>query len=189
LIPVQRESVYPGNELAHAAMVPASRALPAHPQDAIVAAYQHAKSRGLGDPGAYNMSNECEYWAEGSQAWFDATMRLGKRPCPAAAPALALPLPLPLRLPALALALAELASHCGTSWLLPSPRQLAVRSAPPALGKCACLPTHSSTHPHAHPHPHPRTPTHPLTYPTAHPHPTSCRRDQRYHHSGAAQGP
>ncbi|KAL4451787.1 hypothetical protein ABPG75_007449 [Micractinium tetrahymenae] len=27
------------------------------------------------DPACYMMANECEYWAEGSQAWFDATVR------------------------------------------------------------------------------------------------------------------
>lgn len=32
------------------------------------------------DPACYMMANECEYWAEGSQAWFDATVRKGKRP-------------------------------------------------------------------------------------------------------------
>lgn len=30
------------------------------------------------DPSCYMMANECEYWAEGSQAWFDATVREGE---------------------------------------------------------------------------------------------------------------
>ncbi len=30
------------------------------------------------DPACYMMANECEYWAEGSQAWFDATLREGE---------------------------------------------------------------------------------------------------------------
>lgn len=30
------------------------------------------------DPACYMMANECEYWAEGSQAWFNATVREGE---------------------------------------------------------------------------------------------------------------
>ena len=30
------------------------------------------------DPDCYMMANECEYWAEGTQAWFDATVREGR---------------------------------------------------------------------------------------------------------------
>lgn len=47
-------------------------------QDEIAAAYQAAKAGGGYDPGCYMMANSSEYWAEGSQAWFEATVREGE---------------------------------------------------------------------------------------------------------------
>ena len=41
------------------------------------AAYLHATKEGLYDRDCYMASNESEYWAEGSQSWFDATVRCG----------------------------------------------------------------------------------------------------------------
>ena len=45
----------------------------------ITEAYKHAKRSGGYDLSCYMMSNESEYWAEGTQAWFDATVREGER--------------------------------------------------------------------------------------------------------------
>lgn len=65
-------------------------------QDEIAAAFQAAKAGGSYDPGCYMMANSSEYWAEGSQAWFEATVRegehlrylcLGFRCCSSCAPA------------------------------------------------------------------------------------------------------
>ena len=41
-------------------------------------AYRAARQGGRYDASAYCMSNECEYWAEATQAWFDATVRQGE---------------------------------------------------------------------------------------------------------------
>ncbi len=42
---------------------------------AVEAAYRNARDRGLYPAGIYMMANSAEYWAEGTQAWFDATIR------------------------------------------------------------------------------------------------------------------
>lgn len=47
-------------------------------QVAIKEAYQAAHASGRYDTSCYMMANECEYWAEGTQAWFDATVREGE---------------------------------------------------------------------------------------------------------------
>ncbi|EFN55802.1 hypothetical protein CHLNCDRAFT_145288 [Chlorella variabilis] len=44
-------------------------------QESIVDAYQAAHASGRYDLSCYMMENESEYWAEGTQAWFDATVR------------------------------------------------------------------------------------------------------------------
>lgn len=41
-------------------------------------AYQAAHASGRYDLSCYMMENESEYWAEGTQAWFDATVREGE---------------------------------------------------------------------------------------------------------------
>ncbi len=42
---------------------------------AVEAAYRNAIGRGLYPARIYMMANSSEYWAEGTQAWFDATIR------------------------------------------------------------------------------------------------------------------
>ena len=42
-------------------------------------AYHSARRRRLYDKRCYMISNESEYWAEGCQSWFDATVRCGER--------------------------------------------------------------------------------------------------------------
>ena len=42
-----------------------------------MAAYEAARASGGYDLSCYMMANESEYWAEGTQAWFDATVREG----------------------------------------------------------------------------------------------------------------
>lgn len=62
------------HELAHAVM---NLGLLARPErKAILSAYKNAVEKQLHNPESYLMSNADEYWAEGSQAWFDATVRL-----------------------------------------------------------------------------------------------------------------
>ena len=46
------------------------------------AAYKFARKRELYDKDCYMASNESEYWAEGTQSWFDATVRCGVCPAP-----------------------------------------------------------------------------------------------------------
>lgn len=46
-------------------------------QEEIVAAYEAAAASGAYDSSCYMMANASEYWAEGTQAWFDATVREG----------------------------------------------------------------------------------------------------------------
>lgn len=41
-------------------------------------AHAQAKARGIYDPSSYLISNPCEYWAEATQAWFEATIRTGE---------------------------------------------------------------------------------------------------------------
>ena len=43
----------------------------------VQAAYRHAINQRLYDKDCYMASNESEYWAEGTQSWFDATVRCG----------------------------------------------------------------------------------------------------------------
>ena len=43
--------------------------MPPEARRALAAAYQGAVAKGLYPPGSYIVSNEDEYWAEGSQAW------------------------------------------------------------------------------------------------------------------------
>ena len=42
---------------------------------ALESSYQNAVRKGLYPMGVYMMANSHEYWAEGTQAWFDATIR------------------------------------------------------------------------------------------------------------------
>ena len=44
---------------------------------ALQRAYHSARRRRLYDKRCYMISNESEYWAEGCQSWFDATVRCG----------------------------------------------------------------------------------------------------------------
>lgn len=44
-------------------------------REAIIEAHRAALAAKLYDPGCYMASNAQEYWAEGAQAWFDATVR------------------------------------------------------------------------------------------------------------------
>lgn len=48
-------------------------------QEAILDAYAAAHASGGYDVSCYMMENESEYWAEGTQAWFDATVREGEQ--------------------------------------------------------------------------------------------------------------
>lgn len=59
--------------------------LPPH-QEEIAAAYQAAKASGGYNPDCYMISNSSEYWAEGSQAWFEATVREGESKCASSPP-------------------------------------------------------------------------------------------------------
>ncbi|GAB4819447.1 hypothetical protein N2152v2_006493 [Parachlorella kessleri] len=62
------------HEFAHSVMDIGLNRHPLH--DAIKQAYETAKAQGLyKDKDAYIMANPAEYWAEASQAWFDATVR------------------------------------------------------------------------------------------------------------------
>ena len=49
-------------------------------RQAVISAYFNARSSQLYKPSIYMMSNADEYWAEGAQAWFGATVRTGQRP-------------------------------------------------------------------------------------------------------------
>jgi len=61
------------HELAHAVM---NLGLLGRPERrTIQSAYKNAVNNQLHDPSSYLMSNADEYWAEGSQAWFHATVR------------------------------------------------------------------------------------------------------------------
>ena len=48
----------------------------------IEAAYGEAKAAGLYQSHIYMMANADEYWAEATQAWFDATVRTGQTALP-----------------------------------------------------------------------------------------------------------
>lgn len=62
------------HEFAHAVM---NIGLAGRPErHAIVDAYETAIAAGLHDADSYLASNEDEYWAEGTQAWFHATVRM-----------------------------------------------------------------------------------------------------------------
>ncbi|KAI7837512.1 hypothetical protein COHA_008648 [Chlorella ohadii] len=60
------------HEFGHAVM---DLGLPPSLRAEIDAAYQAAQAAGSYDPSCYMMANASEYWAEGSQAWFEATVR------------------------------------------------------------------------------------------------------------------
>ncbi|KDD74869.1 hypothetical protein H632_c1021p0, partial [Helicosporidium sp. ATCC 50920] len=61
------------HEWAHAVM---ELGLAGHPWKTEIAdAWAEAKQRGMYQPDSYIISNDAEYWAEASQAWFDATVR------------------------------------------------------------------------------------------------------------------
>ncbi|EFJ48643.1 hypothetical protein VOLCADRAFT_117556, partial [Volvox carteri f. nagariensis] len=60
------------HEFGHAVM---NMGLAAEDRAAVKRLYNKAYRSGLYDKGAYIMENEDEYWAEGTQAWFDATIR------------------------------------------------------------------------------------------------------------------
>ena len=47
-------------------------------RQAVISAYFNARSSQLYKPGVYMMANADEYWAEGAQAWFEATVRIGE---------------------------------------------------------------------------------------------------------------
>jgi hypothetical protein len=62
------------HEFAHCVM---NVGLAGHPtRRRIQAAYQTAMEKNLYNPSSYLASNEDEYWAEATQAWFEATVRL-----------------------------------------------------------------------------------------------------------------
>ena len=46
-------------------------------RQAVISAYFNARSSQLYKPSIYMMANADEYWAEGAQAWFEATVRIG----------------------------------------------------------------------------------------------------------------
>ena len=48
-------------------------------RQAVISAYFNARSSQLYKPSIYMMANADEYWAEGAQAWFEATVRVGKQ--------------------------------------------------------------------------------------------------------------
>ncbi|KAI8473554.1 MAG: hypothetical protein J3K34DRAFT_499330 [Monoraphidium minutum] len=61
------------HEVGHAVM---DIGLSEEERSQIAAAYEDAKRSGTYDPACYMMENASEYWAEGTQIWFDATARV-----------------------------------------------------------------------------------------------------------------
>ena len=49
-------------------------------RQAVISAYFNARSSQLYKSSIYMMANADEYWAEGTQAWFEATVRVGRQP-------------------------------------------------------------------------------------------------------------
>lgn len=47
-------------------------------RQAVISAYFNARSSQLYHSSIYMMANADEYWAEGAQAWFEATVRTGE---------------------------------------------------------------------------------------------------------------
>ncbi len=62
------------HEFAHAVM---NIGMTEEQREAVREAYEKAREDGLYKSDIYMMANADEYWAEGSQSWFDATIRTG----------------------------------------------------------------------------------------------------------------